>query len=212
MKKHALLFTLVLGTSGLFFCPTFVSAMSPSEEQFVNDLTYGRTVISPAEPTSSDEIILTVSRWMPSSGYGLEITAVCIEGHDIWVDFVIHSPAPGTTVCHLVWQTDGTTSLGYLAPGTYTLYVRREGGPYTEALTFTVLQIVPSQTIDGRLTGWNGSAPTGDCICQRWPALFAGRPCPFCGGDLSHSSDTAESGGGGSLFDSLRQRIAALRQ
>lgn len=213
MEKHALLLTFVLGTSGLFFCPTSVSAISPSDEQFINDLNNGRTVISPEEPTSSDEIILTVSRWMPTSGYALETTTVRIEGYDIWVDFVIHPPAPGTCVCMAFCQTDGTTSLGCLDPGTYTVHVRREGGQYTEALTFTVSQAPPKETVWDRLGGWSSLDAVGECICQRWPAMFEGRPCPFCGCDPSHSGNTNEpSGTAGSLLDSLRQRIATLRQ
>lgn len=78
----------------------------------------------------------------------------------------------------------------------------------------------PNPGDDGTLDGENADsvcdvdaapAETCDCFCHRWQAFFAGRPCPFCGCDPSHSSG-ADDSDGGSLLDSVRQRIAALRQ
>lgn len=241
MKKHALLLALVLGISSLVLRQPMISSAAANivDGRPDDGWMQNTTSISPAEPTPSDEIILTVSWWMPSTGYGLEITAARTEGHDIWVDVVTHAPGPYAQCCQVFTRTDATASLGWLEPGTYTLYISRDGGDYGAVLTFTVFVEAPGGSIgtspdddagaepdNGESSADEGvgqghlpplvigaSAQTCDCFCHRWPAFFSGRPCPFCGCDPSHSSNTGDSAsGGGSLLDSLRQRIADLRQ
>ncbi len=203
MKKYALLLTLTLGFSCLVFPPPIVLGdVPPVNGQGGCDLATPRTRISPEEPTSLDTITLTLSMLVNTGGHSLEITAVRIEGYEIWVDFVLHYPGPMAGVTQAIAWIDGTWPLRWLDPGTYTVYVRPEGGHYTEVLTFTVSQGVPSLTVQDRLTAWSGRT----CLCQQWPALFAGRPCPFCGRDPGDSDDA------GSLLDDLRQRIGIFWQ
>lgn len=207
MKTYALLLTLTLGFSCLVFpSPIVLGDVPPVNGQGGCDLATPRTRISPEEPTSLDTITLTLSMLVNTGGHSLEITAVRIEGYEIWADFVLHYPGPMAMVGQVITWIDGTWPLRWLDPGTYTVYVRPEGGHYTEVLTFTVSEGVPRTFIEGRLDGWGSQTSTGDCICQRWPAMFEGKPCPFCG------QDPDDSGGTGSLLDDLRQRIGSFWQ
>lgn len=163
--------------------------------------------ISPAQPTSSDEVYVTVSRVVPSSGYSVEITEVCIEGDQIWLAVITHRPGPGIQSQQAFTWRDHTRSLGQLGPGTYTVYVGDYAtGSYDDSLSFTVTNAGSDVLDDGAGTHTEGFS---NCICQRWPALFAGRPCPFCGRD---SSDPSDSGNAGSLLDGLRQRLGIFWQ
>lgn len=231
MKRCVLLRELGLRISSLVLCAFLMSSAVPTvvEGQPDDGWMQDRTSISPAEPTPEDEIILTISRWANTGGYSLEITDVRIEGDEIWVDFVLHCPGPSAFVTHAFTRNDDSASLGRLEPGTYTLYTSQDGGAYGAALTFTVYVEAPdgssenspdddSGIDEGVAQGHvpplviNVPAQTCDCICHRWPALFSGRPCPFCGCDPGYSSDANNSSGAGTLLDSLRQRIADLRQ
>lgn len=202
MKKCVLLLATVFGISGLAFRPPIaLGDLPPVNEQGIYDMTIPTARISPEEPTSLDFITLTVSRLMITGGHTLEITSVRIEGYEIWADFIIHYPGPMAGVTQATTWIDDTWRLRWLDPGTYTVHVRPEGGHYTEALTFTVSEAMSRTPLGDRLAGWSSLDTVGDCICQRWPAMFVGRPCPFCG------QDPTDAGG---LLDDLRQRLGLL--
>lgn len=204
MKRCVLLLALTLGVTGLV-----CAKVGP----------YGQggplwdIEISPAQPTSMDIVYVTVSRVVGGARH-LGITDVYIEGDEIWVSAVVREPGPNEAAIAVAHWVDDTEWLGALTPGTYTVYVGdRTTGSYHTSLSFTVSQPHSIAALESRLGEWHDQAPTVDCICQRWPALFAGRPCPFCGRDPSDSSETQ-----GycyvydSPFDVLRLRIAELRR
>lgn len=197
MRRCILLLTLVLATSGV----------ACAETGFWSGGKTWAIAISPARPTSADEVYVTVSGVVASSAHYIEITDVHTEGNNIWLSAAMRNPASGIQGCLVHCWSEATASLGQLCPGIYTVYVGDHAtSTYDDSLSFTVMHAVPDVLNDDTQTHTEGLS---DCICRRWPALFAGRPCPFCGRD---PSDSASSGGAGSLLDDLRQRIGTLWQ
>ncbi len=204
MKRCVLLLTLTLGVTGVACAKVGPYGLGGP----VWDIE-----ISPEQPTSMDIVYVTVSRVVGGARH-LEITDVTIEGDEIWVSAVVHEPGPNEgAICVDHW-VDDTEWLGALTPGTYTVYVG-DGTPgsYHASLSFTVAQPRSIAALESRLGEWHGQAPTVDCMCQRWPALFVDRPCPFCGRDPGDSSETqGYCYDYDSPFGVLLQRIAAVRQ
>ncbi len=158
-------------------------------------VTLGAISITPAQPTRFDSIRATVSTWAPASNYGAEPIRVSRDGNEIVLDVTWSAPGAGLTVMTLREQT---AYIGSLAPGTYTIIANHQGAlNFTESSSFTVgggtswpSSFNPFATIGSRFDNlWNGfshpGSPTQDCLCQRYPDLFKGEYCPFCGRRLS---------------------------
>ena len=112
------------------------------------------------------------------------------------VDLFWTTPSPGTPVTHALVHHKRTVSLGTLRPGLYTLWITHRGlNAPSESTSFTVT---------AGSTG--GVEPACDCFCHRWPQLFAGRTCPYCG----CPAPPAQNPGLPSLFDRLRDLLTLL--
>jgi hypothetical protein len=101
----------------------------------------GAITIAPAEPTTLDVVSVTVSCYLPSTGYGFRINEVRIDGSEIWLAVRADPPEAGGAA--VTWYED-TEVLGYLHAGTYTVYV----GNYAtrtdhESMTFVVRDAGP---------------------------------------------------------------------
>lgn len=194
MKKRVWLLALILGAGGQVGAKTgWYGNMATGPLWDI--------AISPSEPTAMDTVHVTISHVVWGCKY-VEIVSVSIVGNEIWVAAdVLVDDRWNTSIGGGSWAED-TRSLGVLKPGTYTVYVGdRDTGSYDASLSFTVAPTGPGMAIQDR---WDA---LGGCICQRWPAMLAGKPCPFCGRD---SSDATDSGNTGSLLDDLRQRLGSF--
>ena len=125
-----------------------------------------RVSITPAQPTSEDDVVATVSGWKTDSRYEVDYANVQRTGNDVRLDVYWHlRPAPmsslgnggrpvavggasgrqsATVTVYDVAHFEGapyqvTESLGTFSAGTYTLHVTNHGEvPGTAAMTFTV--------------------------------------------------------------------------
>lgn len=150
--------------------------------------TQGKISLTPSDPTANDEIEVTVSRWTNTGGYHIDDMTAHVFGSLIYVDLFWSVPSPGTPVTQACMLHEQTVSLGTLDAGMYKLRVTHRGmNVPAESTSFTVS---PSQTAEPDPT----SEPACDCICHRWPQMFAGRVCPFCGcGDQDTPDDGTPS-------------------
>lgn len=169
--------------------------------------------ISPEQPTPSDDITIAVScqQGTFSRQNGQDLMRFRTEGNELWFDIdwtyvlriVDERPVVSTAIVTY------TQSVDPLAPGEYTLHVTNYWSHDNSVLSEDQMTFVVS------VPGSVDAAPTEtcNCFCHRWPGFYASRPCPFCGCNPGYSSDAHEpSNAGGNLLDSLRRRIADLRQ
>ncbi len=153
----------------------------------------GEISITPSEPTSQDEVQVTVSRWTNTGGYHIDDVTAQVVGNLIQLDLFWTTPSPGSIVTQAFVLHKRTLSLGQLSPGIYTVRVTHHGMRDGMESAFFTVSDSPAAGEDG----------TCDCICHRWPQMFAGRTCPFCG----CAAQDAPDNGSDSLFDRLRNRM-----
>lgn len=132
MKRYRMWLLMVLAVG------TIVAA----QDLVIIDMTPGppEVRITPAEPTSRDEVFATYSIAVPNPGYGLECVDVQFIANQIWLTIRLVPPPPDTAWIQVISEAEVSQSLGYLDPGTYTAYAH-VGDPdsHTRAsTTFTV--------------------------------------------------------------------------
>ena len=131
--------------------------------------------ITPSEPTTDDEIQVTVSRWTSTGGYAINGMTFRMLGDTIYVDIFWRTPGFGEAVTQATVLHEETESLGKLAAGVYKVLVTHRGlNALTESASFAV-------SADQNAEPDPVTEPACDCICHRWPQFFAGRVCPLCG-------------------------------
>lgn len=106
MKRYGFLLWLVLG---------------------IGTLAWAEIRITPDEPTTSNEIYVTVSFQAPTGGYGIDNVTVQRQGRQFWVDVYLHGAAPGAMVTQATQLHEHTESLGRLGSGQYTVHVTYRG-------------------------------------------------------------------------------------
>lgn len=138
MKRYRmwLLMVLVVGT-----------AVTAQDHLVVIDKTPGPPAvrITPAEPTSRDEVFATYSIAVPNPGYGLECVDVRFIGSEIWLAIAVVPPPPDTAWIQVISEAEVTQLLGYLDPGTYTAraYIGDPDSHTCASTTFTVQDAGP---------------------------------------------------------------------
>jgi len=115
--------------------------------------------VTPADPSPSDDVTVTVSGWKPASNYGCDDVGVRIVGSFIMLDMYWHSEGLGAQV---ITPYDETRCVGKLNSGTYSVSVRSWlNGRFgeTKSKSFTV----------SAATGGGGDDCDGcDCLCHFW--------------------------------------------
>jgi len=131
MKRHALLLLTVLVFGAAASAQWGHTLMTPPPNMGETKIS-----ISPAQPTTMDEVFVTVCGWTPAANYGVYDTGLRIEAGEIWLDLYWNAPGVGGAAFS---PYEYTKSLGRLAAGTYTLHVTNRGLSGTASTEFTVL-------------------------------------------------------------------------
>jgi hypothetical protein len=172
MKKLALVSALVLG---------------------ISTVTWGYHItgisVSPANPTPTSSISITVSGWKPASNYSIQRSSVRVVGKTIMFDIYWQTSGCG---CQVVTDYTRTETVGRLAAGTYTVSVR------SFLKCRVCAQMTKSFTVSGSSSGGCGCT----CICHRFPSCrwMCHCHCGGSGGDgvtSSTSTSSAQTSGSG---------------
>jgi hypothetical protein len=187
----------------------------------------GDIIVSPSAPTSVDSVKITVYASVGSGGYAINDVTARVDANTITLDVFWSVPGPGAMVTLMFEEHGFAKWVGRLPPGTYTVEVIHHVLGRTESASFIVTPgnpgsappADPAEGIDSLAIILQrnsrhiislpvSSPPSCDCFCHKWPQLFAGRACPFCG----CGGQSTPSTGTGSLMDRMRGQFAALRQ
>lgn len=140
MKRYALILWMVLGP-GAVAVPgdTALMANLPSMGASISDVR-----ITPAEPTDSEEVSVTVCGWTPATNYRVYDTDLRISGGQIWLDLYWDAPGMGGQA---FTPYEHTHPLGTLRAGMYIVHVtNRDLMSGSTTITFTVSPSLPGSS------------------------------------------------------------------
>jgi hypothetical protein len=145
----------------LLLCMMLVTTTTTASGYYISDVT-----VTPGSPTTADAVTVTVCGNAPATNYALDHTDVRMFAKMIFLDMYWVSPGAGAMV--LVPYSEDI-SLGALAEGRYTVYVRSYDAGLmrqNETACFTVAGC--SEPDPWPDWSWSWSSPTGGSYRFDW--------------------------------------------